>query len=171
MASRPGMIVRGKEHPVQGDMLQVGSKAPDFELVANDMSTIKTLADYAGKIKILSVVPSLETSVCSAQTHRFNQEAAALGENVVILAISADLPYTQKRWCGAEGVDRVETLSTHRDMKFSDDYGVHDTEWRINQRAVFVLDADNIVRYTEYIPVMGNEVNFEAALAAARKLA
>lgn len=168
--SRPGMVVRGKEHPVQGPMLQVGDRAPDFALVANDMATIKTLADYAGRVKILSVVPSLETSVCATQTRRFNQEAAALGEEVVILTISADLPYTQQRWCGAEGVDRTETLSTHRDMKFSDDYGVHDTEWRINQRAVFVLDRDNVIRHAEYVPVMGNEVDFEAALRTARAL-
>ncbi len=169
MAGRPGMVVRGVEHPVRGEMLNVGSKAPDFALVANDWS-IKTLADYGNKIKILSVVPSLETSVCAAQTRRFNEEAASLGDDVVVLTISADLPFTQKRWCGAEGIDRVETLSSHRDMKFSDDYGVHDTEWRINQRSVFVLDRDNTIRHAEYVPVMGNEVNFEAALAKVREL-
>jgi thiol peroxidase len=168
--SRPGMVVRGKEHAIQGPMLQVGDAAPDFALVANDMATIKTLADYGDKVKILSVVPSLETGVCAAQTRRFNEEAAGLGENVVILAISADLPYTQKRWCGAEGVERVETLSTHRDMKFSDDYGVHDTEWRVNQRAVFVLDQHNVVQHAEYVPVMGNEVDFDAALTRVREL-
>ncbi len=170
MASRPGMVVRGVEHPVQGEMLKVGAAAPDFALVANDMATIRTLEDYAGKIKILSVVPSLETSVCATQTRRFNQEATGLGDNVVILGISADLPFAQKRWCAAEGVERVETLSTHRDMRFSDAYGVHDTEWRINQRSLFVLDADNIIRYAEYVPVMGDEVNFDAALATVRAL-
>ena len=169
MAGRPGMMVGGVEHPVRGEMLRVGSKAPDFALVANDMS-IKTLADYGNKIKILSIVPSLETSVCAAQTRRFNQEAASLGDEVVILTVSADLPFAQKRWCGAEGIDRVETLSSHKDMKFSDDYGVHDTAWRINQRSVFVLDRDNIIRHAEYVPVMGNEVNFEAALATVREL-
>ena len=169
MAGRPGMMVGGVEHPVRGEMLRVGSKAPDFALVANDWS-IKALADYGNKIKILSIVPSLETSVCAAQTRRFNQEAASLGDEVVILTISADLPFTQKRWCGAEGIDRVETLSSHKDMKFSDDYGVHDTAWRINQRSVFVLDRDNIIRHAEYVPVMGNEVNFEAALATVREL-
>jgi len=169
MANRPGMIVGGKEHHVQGDMLKVGDQAPDFVLVANDMST-RSLADYGDKIKILSVVPSLETSVCAAQTRRFNEEGASLGDEVVILTISADLPFTQKRWCGAEGIDRVETLSTHRDMKFSDDYGVHDVEWRVNQRAVFVLDRNNVIQHAEYVPVMGNEVDFEAALTVVRKL-
>lgn len=169
MANRPGMIVGGKEHHIQGDMLKVGDQAPDFVLVANDMST-RSLADYGDKIKILSVVPSLETSVCAAQTRRFNEEGASLGDEVVILTISADLPFTQKRWCGAEGIDRVETLSTHRDMKFSDDYGVHDVEWRVNQRAVFVLDRNNVIQHAEYVPVMGNEVDFEAALTVVRKL-
>ncbi len=169
MANRPGMKVGDKEHEIRGEMLKVGEKAPDFRLVANDMS-IKTLADYAGKIKILSVVPSLDTGVCAAQTRRFNQEAAALGEDVVILTISADLPFAQQRWCGAEGIDRVVTLSSYRDMKFSDDYGVHDVEWRINQRSVFVLDRDNIIQYAEYVPVIVDEVNFEAALAKARSL-
>jgi thiol peroxidase len=170
MSGRPGMVVRGKEHPVQGPMLAVGSKAPDFELTDNDWA-VRKLSDYAGKVKILSVVPSLETSVCSAQTRRFNQEAAALSDKIVILTISADLPFTQKRWCGAEGIENVETLSSHRDMKFSDDYGVHDTEWRLNQRAVFVLDANDVIQLAEYIPVMGNEVDFDAALAKARELA
>ena len=169
MSSRPGMVVGGVEHHVQGDMLAVGAKAPDFSLVANDFSN-KTLADYGDKIKILSVVPSLDTGVCSAQTHRFNKEAASLSDRIVILAISADLPFAQKRWCGAEGVDRVVTLSTHHDMQFSDDYGVHDTVWRVNQRSLFVLDGDNIVRYAEYMPVIGNEVNFDAALEVARSL-
>lgn len=169
MGTRPGMVVGGNEHHVQGDMLTVGSKAPDFALVANDFS-VRTLADYGDKIKILSVVPSLETGVCSAQTRRFNQEASNLSDQTVILGISADLPFAQKRWCAAEGVDRVEVLSTHQDMKFSDDYGVHDTEWRVNQRSLFVLDSDNVIRYAEYVPVMGNEVNFEAALEVARDL-
>ncbi|MBN2470717.1 MAG: thiol peroxidase [Anaerolineae bacterium] len=169
MSTRPGMVVRGNEHHVQGDMLEVGSKAPDFALVANDMS-IKTLTDYGDKVKILSVVPSLDTGPCSVQTHRFNQEAANLSDQIVILTISADLPFAQKRWCGAEGVDRVETLSTHRDMKFSDDYGVHDTDWRVNQRSLFVLDSDNVIRYAEYVPVISDEVNFEAALNTARGL-
>ena len=170
MTNRPGMKVGDVEHPIQGDMLTVGSEAPDFVLVANDMQSTKSLADYAGKVKILSVVPSLETSVCSAQTRRFNEAAAGLGDDVVILTISADLPFAQKRWCGAEGLDQAVTLSTHRDMKFSDDYGVHDTAWRMNQRAVFVLDRDDVIQHTEYMSVMGNEVDFEAALAKAREL-
>jgi thiol peroxidase len=166
---RAGMRIMEVEYPVQGEMLAIGSTAPDFALTANDW-TIKTLADYAGKVKIISVVPSLDTRVCSAQTHRFNKEASDLGESVVILTVSADLPYAQRRWCGAEGVERVVTLSDHKTMAFSDAYGVHVSDLRICQRACFVVDQNNIVRHAEYIPVIGNEINFEAALAKAREL-
>ncbi len=169
MSSRPGMQVGDKEHHVQGPMLKVGEKAPDFTLIANDRSS-RSLASYAGKVKIFSVVPSVDTGVCSAQTHRFNQEAANLGDGVAVLTVSADTPFTLRRYCGSEGIDRTETLSTFMDMKFADDYGVHDTEWRQCQRSVFVLDRDNVVRYVEYVPVMGHEVNFDAALAKAREL-
>mgnify|MGYP001028428604 FL=1 len=168
-AIRQGMVIGTVEHPVQGPMLTVGSAAPEFTLTANDWSS-RTLADYADKIKILSIVPSLDTRVCAAQTRRFNQEAAALGDNVVVLTISADLPYAQRRWCAAEGIERVETLSDHRDMNFSDAYGVHVSDMRICQRAVFVVDQNNVVRLAEYVPVIGQEVQFDAALAAARAL-
>lgn len=167
--SRPGMMLGTVEHPVQGEMLKVGDPAPDFRLKANDW-TIKSLADYAGKVKIFSVVPSLDTRVCAAQTRRFNQEAAALGENVVILTVSADLPYAQRRWCAAEGIDRVETLSDHFDVNFSDAYGVHVTDMRICQRSVFVVDQNNVVQLAQYVPVMGDEVDFDAALNKAREL-
>ncbi len=167
--ARAGMRVGNVEHHVQGDMLRVGQTAPEFELIAGDMS-VRRLADYAGKVKILSVIPSIDTRVCAAQTRRFNEEAAALSEAIVILTISADLPFALKRYCAAEGIERTETLSTHRDMKFADDYGVHDTDWRICQRAAFVLDANNVVRYAEYVPVIGDEVNFAAVLEVARAL-
>ena len=161
--------VRNTEHPLQGDMLNVGNKAPNFVLVATDWSK-KSLSDYEGKVKILSVVPSLDTNTCSAQAKRFEQEAEALGSSAVILTISSDLPYAQRRWGEEMGIEKTEILSTHHDMKFSDDYGVHDTEWRINQRSLFVLDKDNVVQYAEYVPVMSDEVNFDAALTKAREL-
>ena len=130
MGNRPGMMVGPNEHTVIDDMLNVGDAAPDFKLLANDRSE-RTLASYDGKIKIISAIPSIDTGVCSAQTRRFNEEAAKLGDDIVVLTVSADLPFAQKRWCGAAGVDQVETLSTHQDMKFSDDYGVHDIDWRV----------------------------------------
>jgi thiol peroxidase len=163
------MKVKNTEHPIRGDMLKVGDKAPDFVLTATDWSN-KSLSDYEGKVKILSVVPSLDTSVCAAQTKRFEQEAEALGGGAVILTISSDLPYAQRRWGEEMGVEKTEMLSTHYDMKFSDDYGVYDTQWRINQRSLFVLDKNNVVQYAEYVPVMNDEVNFDAALDKAREL-
>lgn len=171
MATRPGMKVGDAEHTVQFDMLNVGAKAPDFTLVANDNKTMRKLADFDGKVKIISCIPSVDTGVCSAQTRRFNTEAAALGDDIVILTVSADLPFALKRFCGNEGIDRTETLSTYRDMAFADAYGVHDVDWRVCQRAVFVLDKDNTVQHAEYVPVIGNEVDFEAALQKAKDLA
>lgn len=158
---------KGAPHDVRGSELQVGDKAPDFTLTANDF-TVKSLQDFAGKVKLISVVPSLDTGICDAQTRRFNEEAANLGENVVVLTVSADLPFAQKRWCGAAGVDRVVTLSSHQDMQFSDDYGVHDITWRVNQRSIFVVDADDIVRYVEYIPEIASHVDYDKALEATK---
>lgn len=166
---RAGMRIGEVEHPVRGDMLAVGAAAPDFSLTANNWA-MKTLADYDGKVKIISVVPSLDTRVCSAQTHYFNKAASELSEDIVILTVSADLPYAQRRWCGAEGVERVVTLSDHKDMNFSDAYGVHVYDLRICQRACFVLDKNNVVQYAEYVSVIGNEISFDAVLAAARGL-
>lgn len=167
--ARKGMMVGENEHPIQNEMLAVGSAAPDFNLVANDLSS-RSLADYAGKVKVISVIPSIDTGVCAAQTRRFNEEAAGLNDTVV-LTVSADMPFALGRFCGAEGIENTETLTTQRDMQFADDYGVHDTEWRICQRAVFVLDRDNVLRHAEYVPVIGDEVDYDAALAAARLLA
>ncbi len=167
--ARPGMMVGENEHTVQNDMLEVGAVAPDFSLVGTDFSQ-KSLDNYAGKVKILSVIPSIDTGVCSAQTRRFNEEASALGDAVAVITVSADLPFALKRYCGNEGIENTETLSTYRDMKFADDYGVHDVDWRVCQRSVFVLDEDNVVQHVEYVPVIGNEVNFDAALNKAKEL-
>ncbi len=170
MNARAGMSIGKQEYEVIGEMLQPGQPAPDFRLTANNWAT-RTLADYAGKIKIFSVVPSLDTRVCAAQTRRFNQEAANIDDRIVILTISADLPYAQQRWCGAEGITAVETLSDHKDVSFGEAYGLLVKDLRILQRAVIVVDQHDVVRYVEYVPVIGSEVNFDAALAAARALA
>jgi thioredoxin-dependent peroxiredoxin len=169
MSSRQGMKVGDREHPIQKEMLKVGDKAPTWAMTANNNS-VKTSNEFAGKIKILSVVPSLDTRVCATQTRRFNEEAANLNENIVVITVSADLPFAQRRWCGAEGIERIVTLSCHRDMSFADDYGVHDTEWRICQRAVFVVDKDDVIRHIEYVYNMGSEPDYIAALSAAQKL-
>jgi thioredoxin-dependent peroxiredoxin len=167
--ARPGMKVGPFEHRVQNDMLTIGSKAPDFKLTGIDYRP-RMMSQYDGKVKIISCVPSVDTSVCSAQTRRFNTEAANLGDDIVILTVSADLPSALSRYCATEGINNSETLSDHLTMKFSDDYGVHDVDGRICQRAVFVLDKDNIVQHAEYMDEIGSEVNFEAALSKAREL-
>ncbi|MEP6987440.1 MAG: thiol peroxidase [Chloroflexota bacterium] len=169
MSVRPGIAIGSNEFPVVGDMLTIGTQAPDFKLTANNWSS-KSLSDYTGKVKILSIVPSLDTSVCSAQTHRFNQEASSFGQNIIVLTVSADLPYAQSRWCGAEGVERVETLSDHLDMNFSNAYGVHVKDLRICQRAAFVVDQNNVVQYAEYVPDIDDEINFAAVLSKAKSL-
>jgi thiol peroxidase len=167
--SRQGFLIVGNELTVEGPMLQSGQLAPDFQLVANNWRT-KSLADYAGMVKLISVVPSLDTSVCATQTRRFNQAASNLSEQVVVLTVSADLPYAQARWCAAEGIARVETLSDHKTMNFSTAYGVHVVDARITQRSVFVVDDRNIVRYAEYVHEIGDEPDYEAALSAVRAL-
>ena len=165
-----GVTQKGKPMTVIGAKLKPGDKAPDFRLVANDLSEV-TLADSAGKVRLISVVPSLDTSICDLQTRRFNQEAAGFGADVVVLTVSVDLPYAQKRWCGAAGVERVQTLSDHRDMNFGDAYGTHIKELRLEQRSIFVVDRDGVIRYLEYVPETAQHPDYDAALAAVRKVA
>jgi thiol peroxidase len=168
---RPNAVTyKGVIYTVRGAMLEVGQKAPDFTLVANDLSEV-TLADSADKVRLISVVPSLDTRLCDLQTRRFNEEAANFGEDVVVLTISADLPFAQRRWCGAAGVERVQTLSCHRDMAFANAYGVHVLGLRLCQRSVFVVDRQDTIRHVEYVPEISQEIDFEAALAALRQVA
>jgi thiol peroxidase len=157
----------GSDVTLMGPELHVGDKAPEFQVIANDRSLV-TLADSKGKIRVISVVPSLDTGVCDAQTRRFNQEAANLGDNIAILTVSADLPFAQKRWCGAAGVEQVQTLSDHRDMSFGDAYGTHIKEERLESRAVFVVDSNDTIQYVQYVPSAGQEPDYDAALAAAK---
>ncbi len=164
-----GVTFKGQPLIVIGKELKPGDRAPDFRLLDNDLREV-TLADSTGKVRLISVVPSLDTSICDLQTRRFNQEAASFGPDVVVLTVSADLPFAQKRWCGAAGVDRVQTLSDHRDMNFGDAYGTHIKELRLEQRAVFVVDREGIVRYAEYVPEVAQHPNYDAALAAVREV-
>jgi thiol peroxidase len=165
---RTGVVTfGGKPVTLVGPEIRVGDKAPNFEVVANDLSTV-TLNDTKGKVRLISVVPSLDTGVCDAQTRRFNEEAANLGDHVVILTISADLPFAQKRWCGAAGIDRVQTLSDHRQMSFGSAYGTYMKELRLECRAVFVVDSNDTVTYVEYVPEVTQHPNYEAALAAVK---
>lgn len=158
----------GKDVTILGEDVQIGQVAPDFTLQALDWSLVRGLADTAGKVRILAAVPSLDTDVCDRETRRFNQEAAGLDRDIVIEVISTDLPYTQKRWCGAAGVDQVMVLSDHLTAEFGERYGCLIKERRILRRSVFVVDRQDIVTYAAYMPVLGVEPNYEEVLAAAR---
>ena len=151
-----------------GKQLQVGDKALDFSLTTTDLSK-KTLADFDGKKKVLSVVPSIDTGICSTQTRRFNQELANL-DNTVVLTVSMDLPFAQGRWCGAEGLDNAIMLSDYFDHSFGRDYALLINEWHLLARAVFVLYTDNVIRYVEYVDNINTEPDFEAAIAAVKEL-
>jgi thiol peroxidase len=146
--------------------LKPGDAAPDFSLVDNSLKPV-TLKDTGSQVRIISVVPSLDTPVCDAQTKRFNEEAAKL-PGVDIITVSMDLPFAQKRWCGAFGVDKVKMLSDHKDGSFGSHYGTLIKELRIESRAIFVLDKNNKVRHAEYVKEVADYPNYEAALSAAR---
>ncbi len=149
-----------------GPEIHVGDRAPDFTVLASDLSPV-TLASSKGKVRIISVVPSLDTPVCDAQTRRFNEEAARLPD-VEVLTVSMDLPFAQKRWCGAAGVDKVKMLSDHRDASFGTAWGTLIKELRLQARAVFVVDKNDMVRHAEYVKEITSHPNYEAALAAAK---
>ncbi|HLT58320.1 MAG: thiol peroxidase [Limnochordales bacterium] len=155
----------GQPVELAGQAVQVGQDAPDFTVIANDLSEV-SLKDTSG-VRLIASVPSLDTGVCSAETRRFNEEAAKLG-NVSVLVISMDLPFAQKRWCAAEGIERVQTLSDHRYASFGNNWGVLIKDKRLLARAVFVVDSNNKVTYVEYVPVVSDHPNYEAALEAAR---
>ncbi|MEU4774225.1 thiol peroxidase [Micromonospora sp. NPDC023644] len=157
---------RGRPVTLLGPEVRVGDPAPAFTVLANDFSPVD-LASSAGTVRILSVVPSLDTGVCDQQTRRFNEEAAAL-PGVTVLTISVDLPFAQARWCGAAGLEGVRTASDHRDLSFGLAYGVVIAEFRLLARSVFVVDAQDRVVHVEYVREVGEHPQYEAAIAAAR---
>ncbi|WP_375089801.1 thiol peroxidase [Peribacillus sp. RS7] len=157
-----------KNNPITlvGPELKVGDKAPDFTVLANDLSPV-TLSDSKGSVRIISVVPSVDTGVCDAQTRKFNEEAAKL-DNVKVLTISNDLPFAQKRWCAASGLDNVQVLSDHRDLSFGEAYGVVMQELRLLARSVFVVNSNDEITYVEYVGEGTNHPNYEGAIEAAK---
>ncbi len=159
---------KGMPLTLVGEGVSVGDKAPDFTLLDNDLGTVN-LSAFKGKVCLLVSVPSLDTPVCDTETRKFNEEASSLGPDVAVLVISMDLPFAQKRWCGAAGVEQVKTLSDHRDASFGEAYGVLVKELRLLARAVFVVDQEGIVRYEQIVPEMTNEPDYDAALDAARQ--
>jgi thioredoxin-dependent peroxiredoxin len=168
------MELGGKPATIVGDDLQVGRKAPAFSAQVGvwpgyDMWTdLEPLAATAGKVRILAAVPSLDTATCDVETKRFNAEAANLGQGIVIITISADLPPTQRRWCGTANVDKVVTVSDHMTTDFGIKYGVLMAERRWLRRAVFVVGPDDVLRYVAYMPKLSDQPDYEAVLAAAR---
>ncbi|MGD7021411.1 thiol peroxidase [Rossellomorea vietnamensis] len=157
-----------KNNPVTllGNEVKPGDAAPDFTVLANDLSEV-SLNDTKGKVRLISVVPSIDTGVCDAQTRKFNEEAGTL-ENVEVLTVSADLPFAQRRWCGANGIENVQTLSDHRDMSFGEAYGVHIKEMRLLARAVFVVDSNDKVTHAEYVSEATNHPDYDAAIEAVK---
>ncbi|MDX9845797.1 MAG: thiol peroxidase [Tenuifilaceae bacterium] len=152
-----------------GNEIKVGDKAPTFNLLDGSLKS-STLADYKGKVKLLSIFPSIDTGVCSMQTRKFNQEAAQFGDRVAFLAISADLPFALKRFCGAEEINNLVPLSDHREMDFGKNYGFHISELRLLARGVVIVDANDVIQYIEIVPEIGHEPNYEAAIAKLKEL-
>lgn len=170
MEERKGIItMKGQPLTLVGKGVKVGEPAPDFEVLANDLSAVK-LSSFRGKIRIISSVPSLDTSVCDTMTRRFNQEAVNLGDDMVVLTISMDLPFAQSRWCGAADVKNVQTLSDHRDASFGNAFGVLIKELRLLARAVFVVDKEGVVRYVQIVNELTNEPDYEAVLQAVKDI-
>lgn len=170
MHERSGVITfKGNPMTLLGSELKVGDKAPDFQVVDTGMAPV-TLANSSGKVRIISAVPSLDTPVCDTETRRFNQEAASLPDNVVVLTVSLDLPFAQKRWCGAAGIDRVMTVSDYQERSFGLAYGVLIKELKLLARCIFVVDSQDTIRYIQQVPEVTHEPDYAAVLAAARAL-
>ena len=170
MAERKGLVtLKGNPVTLVGKEVKVGDAAPDVTLVDNDLKLV-ALSAFRGKVVILSSVPSLDTPVCDIETRRFNEEAAKMGDGVAVLTLSMDLPFAQKRWCGAHGIERVKTLSDHRDAAFGKAYGVLIKGLRLLARAVFVVDRQGVIRYTQLVEEISHEPDYDAVLDAVRKL-
>ncbi len=170
MLERTNLVTMGGT-PVTllGNEPKVGDAAPDFTVTGNDLKPVR-LSEFRGKKVIISAVPSLDTPVCDTETRRFNAEAAGLGPDVVVLTVSMDLPFAQKRWCGAAGIDKVLTVSDHRDASFGTAYGVLIKDLRLLARAIFVLDREGIIRYRQLVKEVGQEPDYAAVLAAVKAL-
>ena len=170
MTERVGAVIfGGKPAALLGNELKVGDAAPDFTAVGNDLKPV-ALSQLKGKVVVVASVPSLDTPTCDLETRRFNAEAVKLGPDVVILTVSMDLPFAQKRWCGAAGVDRVVTVSDHRDASFGIGYGVLLKDVRLLAGAVFVLDRQGVIRYMQLVKETGTEPDYAPVLQAVKEL-
>lgn len=169
MSQQNTVIFGGKTLSLAGNEVKVGEKASNFSLVDGGLKTVNLL-DFKGKVKLLSIFPSIDTGVCSMQTRKFNVEAAKFGNKVAFLAISADLPFALKRFCGAEGITNLIPLSDHKELDFGNKYGFNIKELRLLARGVLVIDSNDVVRYKEIVSESGHEPNYEAAIKALNEL-
>lgn len=160
---------KGTPLTLVGNVLNIGDKAPDFVVLDNDLN-ITGLKKFQGKIKIISVTPSLDTPVCDMQARRFNEEASKLSSGIVILNISMDLPFALSRFCVTAGIDKVRTFSDHRESSFGNAYGVMIKELRLLARSIFVIDKEDIIRYIEIVPEVTEQPDYEKAIEAAKKI-
>jgi thiol peroxidase len=170
MNERTGIVeMKGKPLTLVGNEVKVGDEAPDFVALDNNLTPIK-LSSFKGKIVIISTVPSIDTQICDIETKRFNNEARNLGNDVVILTISMDLPFAQKRWCQETGVKNVHLLSDHRDGELGIKYGVLIKELRLLARTVFVIDVNGRVQYIQYVKETASEPDYDEVLETIKKL-
>lgn len=163
------ITLNGAKLSLEGKVLVVGQKAPDFTLAGNDLKPV-SLKDFKGHVVILSAVPSLDTPTCDMETRRFNKEASALGDKAVVLTVSKDLPFAQARWCAAAGIDRVKTLSDYRNTSFAADYGILIKELFLLTRAIFVIDGNGVIKYIQFVEEVSKEPDYKAVLAEVKKL-
>jgi len=161
--------LKGNPITLVGPELKAGDKAPDFILNSSLVETA-SLSTFSGKVKLVSVVPSIDTGVCDMQTRRFNEAAAELGDNVVILTVSVDTAFAQARWCGAAEVDKVVMLSDYKNHSFSEAYGVYIKEFGLAMRSIFVIDANDVIQYVEYLSEMTEHPNYDQAIAAVKAI-
>ena len=170
MGERTGIVtMKGNPITLVGDEVNVGQKAPDFVAIDHNLAPVK-FSSYRGKICILASVPSLDTPVCATETRKFNEEASRLSPDIVIVTISMDLPFAQKRWCGAEGITRIQTLSDHRDASFGTSYGVLIKELRLLARAVFLVDQKGVLQHVQLVKEIASEPNYKDVWHALKKL-
>lgn len=170
LEEHPGAVTfKGQPLTLMGKPVHVGEKAPNFQVVDNALNLID-FSKFKDKLCIISVVPSLDTPVCDIQTRHFNEAASKLGKDITILTISMDLPFAQARWCGAADVHQVITLSDHRNASFGQAYGLLIKEWRLLGRAVFIVDKDGVIRYTQYIKEISQQPDYNSVLDEAKKL-
>jgi thiol peroxidase len=159
------VTMKGNPLSLSGKAVKVGDNAPDCKVIANDLSEV-SLSSFLGKVCLIASVPSLDTSVCDIETRKFNEKATSLGKNTVVLTISMDLPFAQKRWCGAAGVKNVQTLSDYRNAEFGNKFGVLIKDLRLLARAVFIVDAKGKIRYIQIVKEVSHEPDYEAVLEA-----